>query len=93
MEHNFIYYFNQYYTLKILGDTENVESWKPKGLSAVKHPARNTSDNSLSPSIKWYRNSNFCLFLKGSCLKQKHTHTHTQTNGRVCLHLWLLLIY
>ena len=30
-----------------------------------------TTDNCLSPSIKWYRDSNCCLIFKGSCLKQK----------------------
>ena len=28
-------------------------------------------DNSLSPSIKWYEDSNFCLIFKRNCLKQK----------------------
>ena len=31
-----------------------------------------TADNSLSPSIKWYKNSIFCLIFKGSCLKYKN---------------------
>ena len=26
--------------------------------------------NSVSPSTKWYKNSNFCLIFKGSCLKK-----------------------
>ena len=30
-----------------------------------------TNDNSLSPSVRWYRDSNFCLVFKRSCLKQK----------------------
>ena len=38
-----------------------------------------TTDNSLSVSIKWYRNSNFCLAFKGSCLKHK-TETYTPPN-------------
>ena len=38
-----------------------------------------TSDNSLSPSIKWYKDSNFSLIFKGSCLKQKHA-TFTPPN-------------
>ena len=52
-----------YYTFKILGYTEKVASWKSKGST--------TNDNSLSPSVKWSKNSNFCLLFKGSCLKHK----------------------
>ena len=63
-----------YYTLKRLGDTQNVLSWKPKGLSAEKLTASTTTDNSLSLSIKWYEKSNFCLIFKGSCLKQENTN-------------------
>ena len=29
------------------------------------------TDNSLSPSIKWFKNSDFCLIFRGRCLKQK----------------------
>ena len=59
------------YTLKRLGDTEKVISWKSKALSAKKLITSTTTDNSLSPSVKWYKNSNFCLIFKGSYLKQK----------------------
>ena len=64
-----------YYTLKGLHDIEKIVSWKSKGLSAEKlsTPTTTTTDNSLSPSMKWYENSNFCLVFKGSCLKQKKT--------------------
>ena len=41
-----------YYTLKRVGDTEKVVSWKSKGLSAQKPTTSNTTDNSLYPSIK-----------------------------------------
>ena len=41
--------------------------------------ATTATDNSLSPSIKWYENSNFYLIFKGSCLKQKTT-TFTPPN-------------
>ena len=61
-----------YYTLKRLGDTEKIVSWKSKGLSVEKLAAPTTTDNSLSPSIKRYGNSNFCLVFKGSCLKQEN---------------------
>ena len=44
---------------------------KSKGLSAQTLTTLTTTDNSVSPSIKWYRNSNFCLVFKESCLKQK----------------------
>ena len=60
-----------FYTLKRLGDTEQVVSWKSEGLSNEKLTAPTINDNSLSPSIKWYKNSNFCLIFKLSCLKHK----------------------
>ena len=62
-----------YYSLKRLGDTEKVVSWKSKGFSTKKHNDLNTADNSPSPPITWYESSNFCLTFKGSCLKQKTT--------------------
>ena len=49
-----------YYTLKILGDIEKFVSWKSKGLSTKKLTTPTTTDNSLSPSISWYANLNFC---------------------------------
>ena len=48
-----------YYTLKRLGNTEKVVLWKSKGLPAEKRYTLTTTDNSLSPSVKWYGNSNF----------------------------------
>ena len=60
-----------YYTLKRLGDTTKVVSWKSKRLSTKKCTTPTTTDNSLSLSFKWYENSNFCLIFKGSCVKQK----------------------
>ena len=60
-----------YYTLKRLGDTEKIVSWKSKCLSTEKLTTPTATDNSLSSPIKWYGNSNFCLIFKGSCLKQK----------------------
>ena len=58
-----------YYTLKRLGNTEKVVSWKSKGLSTKKLITSTTPDISPSPSIKWYGDSDFCLMFKGSCLK------------------------
>ena len=69
-----------YYTLKRLGDTTNVVSWKSKGKSTEKLTTSTTTDNSLSPPVKWYRDSNLCLVFKGSCLKQKNT-TFTPRNN------------
>ena len=60
-----------YYTLKRLGDTGKVVSWKPKGLLTVKLTTPTTTDNSLSLSIKWCKNSSNCLIFKENCLKQK----------------------
>ena len=57
------------YTLKLLGSIKKIVWWKSKGFSPEKIT---TTDNSLSPSIKWYRNSNFCLVIKRNCLNQKN---------------------
>ena len=61
-----------YYSLKGLVDTEKIVSWQSKGLLSERLATPTSTDNSLSLSIKWYGNSNFCLAFKGSCLKQKN---------------------
>ena len=43
-----------YYTLKSLGDTEKVVSWKSKGFSTEKRTTTTTTDNSFSLPTKWY---------------------------------------
>ena len=43
------------YTLKRLGDTEKVLSWKSKSLSTKKRTTPTTTCNSLSPWIKCHR--------------------------------------
>ena len=48
-----------YYTLKTIDDTGNFASWKSKGFKVEKLTTPTTTDNSLSPSAKWYGNSNF----------------------------------
>ena len=58
-----------YYTLKRLEDTEKNVTWRFKRLSVEKSMTPNTTDNSLSPSIKWYGNLNICLVFKGNWLK------------------------
>ena len=68
-----------YYNFKRLGDTKKVISWKFKDSSTEKFATCTTTDNSLSLSIKWGKDSNFCLIFKGSCLKQK-TGTFTPPN-------------
>ena len=60
-------------TLKRLGDTGKVVSSKSKGLSTP-----TITDNSLSPSIKWYENINLCLVLVRKRLKTK-THNFYST--------------
>ena len=42
-------------------------------MSTKKLTTPTTTDNSLSNSIKWYENSNFCWIVKNSGLKQKST--------------------
>ena len=57
-----------------------MKSWKFKDLPTEKLITPTTTDNSLSLTIKWHANSNFCLVLKGSCLKHKNA-TYTPPNG------------
>ena len=52
-------------------DIEKIVSWRSKDFSAKKMTTLTTTDNGLSPSIKWYGNSNFYLVFRGSCLEQK----------------------
>ena len=40
-------------------------------MSTEKLAIPTTTDNSLPPSIEWYKNSKFYFIFKGSCLKQK----------------------
>ena len=84
-----------YYTLERLGDTEKNISRKSKGLLSKKLTTFTTTNNSLSPSIKWYGDSHFCLIFKGSCLKQtnkqtKNFHSSKQNNLFIVyeLHIW-----
>ena len=79
------------YTLKRLSDTENVVSWKSKILSTEKLTTPATTIDSLSPSINWYENSNFCLSSKGRCLKQK-TQPLLHQLDKKCL-LFMIEIY
>ena len=54
---------------KNLTGTKTFVSWKSKSLLSENVTTPITADNSLSPTFKWYRNSNFCLVFKGSYLK------------------------
>ena len=45
-----------YYTLKTRDDIEKIVARKAKGLSAEKVTNPTTTDNSLSPSVTYYRN-------------------------------------
>ena len=68
-----------YCPLKRLGDTEKVVSWKSRGFLTKKCTTPTATDNSLSLSVKWYENSNFCLIFKESHIQQKNT-TFTAPN-------------
>ena len=47
-----------YHTLKKLSNTEKNLPFKSKGLSDEKHTIPTTTDDSLTPSINWYEDSN-----------------------------------
>ena len=52
-------------------------------MSTEKLTTPTITEYSLSASISWYGNSNFCLVVKGSCLKQtkkKNNTTYTPAN-------------
>ena len=53
-------------------------------MPAEKLATPTTTDNSLCPSIKWYKNSNFCFVFRGTCLKikkkNKKNATYTPSN-------------
>ena len=53
----------------MIANTDDVSSWKSKGLSAetIKPPA--TSDNSLTPALSYYGTKTRVRFT-GSCFKQ-----------------------
>ena len=57
-------------------------------MSAEKPTSTTTTDNILSPSIKWHEASNICLVFKGSWLKQKHA-TYTLPNRIFFYCLWI----
>ena len=60
----------------MIANTDDVSSWKSKGLSAetIKPPA--TSDNSLTPALSYYGTKTRVRFT-GSCLKQSTiSHNH-----------------
>ena len=48
-------------------------------MSTEKLTTATTTDNSLSPTIKWHENSKFCLIFKLICFKQKNA-TYTPNN-------------
>ena len=63
-----------------------------KGLSIEKLTTPFTTDNSLSPTIKWHEDSTFCLVFKGSYLKQKITATCTTPDRIYFYCLWIRYI-
>ena len=64
---------------KKLTGTKKFVSWKSKSLLSESVAIPITADNSLSPTFKWYRNSNFCFVFKGNYLKQDEA-TFTSPN-------------
>ena len=69
MEHNLLQPL--YETLKRLGNTEKVVSWRYKGWLTKKLTASTTTGNSFLRSVNQYGDSSFCLIFKGSYLKHK----------------------
>ena len=61
--------------IKRLDDTEKIVSWKSKDLSAEKLTTPTTTNNSLSPSIKWYGDSNICLLFNSFKTKKRNFYS------------------
>ena len=67
-----------YPTLKRVDDTERLYHRNLKVCQTKKITTPTSNDSGLSPSIKWYGNSIFCILSKGRCLKQtKKNETYT----------------
>ena len=67
----------RYFKMNMITNTDNVSSWKSKGLSAETIKPPTTSDNSLSPILNYYDNLKVRVKVTGSCLKQpKFTYIH-----------------
>ena len=54
---------------KMITNTDNISSWKTKGLSAESIKPPTTSDNSLTPALSYY-GTKTRVKITGSCLKQ-----------------------
>ena len=65
-----------YKYFKTITNTDYISSWKSKGLSEESIKPPTTSDNSLTPALRYY-NYNTSVKFTGSCLEQsKITYTH-----------------
>ena len=62
---------NKYF--KVITNTDDVSSWKSKGLSAESSKAPATSDNSVTQILNYYCTKTRVKFT-GSCLKQPQIH-------------------
>ena len=65
---------NKYF--KINANTDYVSSWKSKGLSAQSIKPPTTSDNSLTPSLSYYRSKTRVKFTGSSLKEPKISYTH-----------------
>ena len=62
---------------KVITNTDDISSWKSKGLFAESIKPPTTSDNSLTPTLNYYYDFKVTVKFTRSCLKQpKFTHTH-----------------
>ena len=59
----------RYFKINMIGVTDYVLSWQSKGLSESTEP-HSTSNNSLTPTISYYRADKIKVTFTGSCLKQ-----------------------
>ena len=65
----------------IINLADYVLSWKSEGLSSESIKPRSTSDNSLTPTISYYRAHKIRVKFTASCLKQDKI-TYTQKNSK-----------
>ena len=68
---------HKYFKFVNINNDWYITSWQSKGLSSESIKPPSTSDNSLTPTISYYRAHKIRVKFTGSCLKQdKITHTH-----------------
>ena len=65
-----------YRYFKMIPNTDYISSWKSKGLSAESIKPPTTSDNSLTPALRYYDTKTRVKFTGSSLKQSKFSYTH-----------------